>query len=105
MFSEGALRIELHRGSKVSVLDVQYDRALIGSGAHCDVRLAPDEAANEQLVVELIGDDEVYAQAKSLDRPCLLNGAPFLEGRLLPTSMLELGSVAICVQRSAKHEQ
>ena len=101
---EAALRIELHRGNKLSVLDVQYDRAIIGSGAHCDVRLAPDEAAIEQLVVEARGVDEVYAQVRALDPPCLLNGAPFLEGRLLPTSMLELGSVALSVQRSVRSD-
>ena len=49
MFTEGALRIELHRGSKITALEIQAERALIGSGAHCDVRLAPDEAAIEQL--------------------------------------------------------
>lgn len=97
MFAEGALRIEVHRGTKVTVLDVQSDRALIGSGAHCDVRLAPDEAAVEQLTVETI-DEGVYAKTVAIGRPCLLNGAPFLEGRVPPTAMLELGPVVICVK-------
>lgn len=97
MFTEGALRIELHRGSKVIVLDIQADRALIGSGAHCDVRLAPDEAAVEQLMLEA-ADEQVYARTLTMEPPCLLNGAPFLEGRLPPSSMLELGGVAVCVK-------
>lgn len=101
MFSEGALRIEIHRGGKITVLDVQSDRALIGSGAHCDVRLAPDEAAVEQLAVETI-DEEVLARTIALHRPCLLNGAPFIEGRLAPTAMLELGSVFVSVKFVAR---
>jgi hypothetical protein len=94
MFTEGALRIEVHRAGRVVVLDLQSEQALVGSGAHCDVRLAPDEAAVEQLIIEAV-DEEVFARTRTLDPPCLLNGAPFLEGRLLPTSMLELGSVVI----------
>jgi hypothetical protein len=105
MYASGGLRIELHRGNKRNVFDVHYDRALIGSGAHCDVRLAPDEAAIEHLVVQLVGDDEVFAESKAVEPMCLLNGAPFLEGRLLPTSMLELGGVALRVLRTEKEEQ
>lgn len=100
MYAQGGLRIELHRGNKLSVFDVHSDRALIGSGAHCDVRLAPDEAAIEHLVVQLVGGDEVLAETKAMEPVCLLNGAPFLEGRLLPTSMLELGGVALRVLRT-----
>lgn len=105
MYAQGGIRIELHRGNKHSVFDVHSDRALIGSGAHCDVRLAPDEAAIEHLVVQLVGDDEVIAESKAMDPVCLLNGAPFLEGRLLPTSMLELGGVALRVVRTEKEEK
>jgi len=104
MFTEGALSIEIHRGTKVAVLDVQSDRALIGSGAHCDVRLAPDEAAVEQLTVETI-DEGVYAKTVAIDRPCLLNGAPFLEGRVAPTAMLEIGPVVICVKYAPREGQ
>ncbi|MET0389020.1 MAG: hypothetical protein ABW321_23805 [Polyangiales bacterium] len=104
MFAEGALRIELHRGTKTHALEVQSDRVLIGSGAHCDVRLAPDEAAIEQLIVYLVGDDEVYAQTRTLEPPCFVNGAPFLEGRLGPTSMLELGAVGLSVQRVLRQD-
>ncbi|MET0342857.1 MAG: hypothetical protein ABW252_17760 [Polyangiales bacterium] len=94
MFSEGALRIEVHRGGKVSVLDVQSDRARVGSGAHCDVRLAPDEGAIEQLAVEA-RDEEVHVRVLALQHPCLLNGAPFIEGRIPETATLELGGVLL----------
>ena len=104
MFNDAALRIELHRGPHVSILEVQDDRALIGSGAHCDLRLAPDEAAVEQLVIEAIGGDEVYARARAMQPVCLLNGAPFLEGRLSPASVLELGALALSVQRVERQD-
>jgi hypothetical protein len=98
-----ALRIDLHRGGKVRVLDIQADRALVGSGGHCEVRLGPDEAAVEQLLLEA-RDEEVFLKVLSLDPPCRLNGAPILEGRLSPDSMLELGSVALCVRLAALNQ-
>jgi hypothetical protein len=58
----------------------------------------------EQLVIEAIGDDEVYARTRALSPQCLLNGAPFLEGRLAPTSMLELGQLGLCVTRIARQD-
>jgi hypothetical protein len=103
MLTECALRLELHRGGKVEVLEVQADRALVGSGAHCDVRLLPDEAAVEQLIVEA-RDDEIFVKVCSFDPPCLLNGAPFLESRLSPDALIELGQVALSVRLTALKE-
>jgi hypothetical protein len=94
MFSTRALRIEVRRGDQVSALEVQEEGALIGSGSHCDVRLAPDEAAVEQMYVEIVGDD-VYARAKAINPPCRVNGAPFLEGKIAASAMIEIGVVAI----------
>jgi hypothetical protein len=96
LFAENALRIEVFRGSATEVLEVQADRALVGSGAHCDLRLSPDEAAVEHLTIEA-RDDEVHAAVRALHPACRLNGAPFLEGRLSPDSMLELPGVALRV--------
>jgi hypothetical protein len=101
MFEEGALRIELHRGNKRQLFEIQASRALVGSGAHCDVRLAPDEAAIEQLTVETL-DEDVFARSLSLDRACLINGSAFLEGRVPPDAMLELGGVLIRVQHATR---
>lgn len=97
MLKESALRLEVHRGGKVDVLEVHADRALVGSGAHCDVRLMPDEAAVEQLLVET-RDDDVFVRLLSFDVPCLVNGAPFLEGRISPDALIELGAVALRVR-------
>jgi hypothetical protein len=103
MFSATALHIELHRRGTVTALDIQDDRAVIGSGSHCDVRLAPDEAAVEQLLVEVLGDD-VYLRARAADPPCRLNGVPFFEGRVVPTSLVEFGGVGICVSAVARED-
>lgn len=97
MLNESALRIELHRSGKVEVLEVRGDRALVGSGAHCDVRLLPDEAAVEQLVVD-VRSEEVFVRVSSFEPPCRLNGAPFLEGRVSPDAVIELGDLALCVR-------
>jgi hypothetical protein len=97
MFSTHALRIEVHRGGRVSTLELQEEGAMIGSGSHCDVRLAPDEAAVEQLFIEVVGED-VFARVKALKPPCRVNGAPFLEGKLGQSAMLEIGAVAIRAQ-------
>ena len=97
MLKEAALKIELHRRGRVEVLEIQADRALVGSGAHCDVRLAPDEAAVEQLIAEA-KDEAVVVRVCSFDPACRLNGAPFFEGRVSPDALIEFGSVALRVQ-------
>jgi hypothetical protein len=94
MFSTRALRIEVRRGDQLMVLEVQEEGALIGSGSHCDVRLAPDESAVEQMYVEIVGDD-VYARVKAINPPVRVNGAPFLEGKVAGSAMIEIGVVAI----------
>jgi hypothetical protein len=99
MLADSALRLELHRRGKVEVLEVQADRALVGSGAHCDVRLLPDEAAVEQLIIEL-RDEEIFVKVCSFEPPSLLNGAPFVEARLSADALVEMGQVALRVKRT-----
>jgi hypothetical protein len=94
MFTTRALRIEVRRGDQLMVLEVQEEGALIGSGSHCDVRLAPDEAAVEQMSIEIMGED-VYARVKALKPAVRVNGAPFFEGKLAASAMIEIGVVAI----------
>jgi hypothetical protein len=103
MLSDSALRLELHRHGKVEVLEVQADRALVGSGAHCDVRLMPDEAAVEQLIIEA-RDEEIFVKVCSFEPPSLLNGAPFVEARLSADALIEMGQVALRVKRIALTE-
>ncbi len=82
---------------RVEQLAVDADTAVIGSGAHCEIRLPYESAAVEQLRVEArsIG---LFAASRSMDPPTLLNGLPFTEGRLLPGSVLTSGEIKIEVE-------
>jgi hypothetical protein len=91
MFDENAIKIELHRRGKLETIEIQQSRVLVGSGAHCDLRLSPEEAAIEQLLIEG-RDDAIHVRVTAFDPPCRLNGAPFLEGRLSADAMLELSA-------------
>lgn len=77
-------------------LSVDAARALIGSGAHCEIRLPPEECPVEQLLVEA-KQGGVFAEARSLHPPALLNGVPFTAGRILPESTLQIGTSRISV--------
>ncbi len=77
-------------------LSVDSDSARIGSGAHCEIRLSGENIAVEQLEV-CARSEGVFAQARSLHPPVLLNGVPFVQGRLLPESSLRVGDVEISV--------
>ena len=107
MLEQAALKIELHRHGKVQALEIQTERALVGSGSHCDLRLHPEEAAVEQLVFE-IRDDSVHAEALAFEPPCLLNGAPFFGGKITADGLLEVGNgtalrVDVVAATGAKH--
>jgi hypothetical protein len=80
-------------------LAVDADTALIGSGAHCEIRLLPEDCPLEQLLVEARAGG-VFGQARSMNPPALLNGVPFTQGKLLPESILQIGRVQVSVALS-----
>ena len=93
-----ALHIELKQpDGKKQELQIDGARALVGSGAHCEVRLAREDAAVEQLLIEE-RRGAVYVEARSLERPALLNGAAFSEGRLLSESVLTVGRIELRIR-------
>ncbi|HET9934803.1 MAG TPA: hypothetical protein VFQ35_29060, partial [Polyangiaceae bacterium] len=75
-------------------LTVDSPSALLGSGAHCEVRLPPEDAAAEELQVTLTPGG-LIGSARRLDRAILLDGAPFVEGRILPGSELTIGGTTV----------
>ena len=89
--------VVLHADGSLQKLTVDADSARVGSGAHCEIRLPPEEAAVEQLAVE-VRSGGVFAEARSLDPPTLLNGMPFAQGRLLPESVLRVGRLELSVR-------
>ncbi len=75
---------------------VDSDRVLIGSGPHCEIRLPPDQAAAEHVLILMRGG-AVYAQARAAEPRPLLNGAPFSETPVEPGSRLQIGPAMITV--------
>jgi hypothetical protein len=77
-------------------LTIDTATALIGSGSHCEVRLPAEDAAIEQLRISLDAAG-IFGQVRSLERSVTLNGVPFVEGRLLPDSLLSIGRAELTV--------
>ncbi|MDB4940619.1 MAG: hypothetical protein JWP97_153 [Labilithrix sp.] len=79
---------------KTERIEVESSRILIGSGAHCDLRLAPEVAAWEHLV--LTEEDGGMVVRLLPGAPlALLDGATFRDGRLADGSRLVIGEVSI----------
>lgn len=75
-------------------LVIDSERVRIGSGAHCEVRLPPEHAAIEHVLVTLRSGG-VQLQALALHPSPTINGSPFTEAPLLPDSILGVGKVEV----------
>jgi hypothetical protein len=84
------------------VLIVDAERARVGSGAACEVRLPPEDAAAEQLWLEA-RDGLAFAEARAAAPPVLLDGAPFSAGLLAPAAVLAIGRVRLRVRVVERH--
>ena len=78
-------------------LTLDADRALIGSGAHCEIRLPVSAARVEHLSVQ-VSPSGIFAQTLAFDPPPLMNGLPFTQGTILPDSILVIGDVELSIQ-------
>ena len=91
------LRFEIrHPDGRAESLVADTDRAMIGSGAHCEIRVPSEHASVEHVVISLVGG-AVCATARALDIPPTLNGVPFIEAVVLPESILGVGGIQIRV--------
>lgn len=79
---------------RVERLMVDAESALVGSGAHCEIRIGG--AAHEQLVVTMSGEG-VHVDVRALEPMPLLDGQPFRQANVRPESLLAIGSVQIMV--------
>jgi hypothetical protein len=86
-----------HPDGRTEEVQVDSDRVLIGSGAHCEVRLAREHGAIEVLLVEARSGG-VFAEARSLHPPPMLNGTPFTSGRLLPDAVVSVADLSLSVR-------
>lgn len=85
-----------HPDGRSERLVVDSDRVLIGSGAHCEIRLPSAESAVEQVRVTATAG-AVHLEARALAPPPTLNGAPFAEAPYLAESILGVGKVEIVI--------
>ena len=94
----GTFRIVIsHPGGRREELSVDAERVLVGSGAHCDIRLPHGLAAIEQLAIDARAGG-VFVEARSLDPMPELNGSPFTQGRLLPDAVIGIGPLSLTVE-------
>lgn len=83
-----------HPDGKLEELVIDSDRVLIGSGAHCEIRLPPEEAAVEHVAIGVTAEG-VQAQARAAQPYPTLNGMPFAQTILPAGSVLGIGRVQI----------
>jgi hypothetical protein len=81
-------------GQTVADAIIDEPQALLGSAAHCDVRLGPDKVAPEQLAFEA-KSGHIYAQLRAIRPPVLLNRSPFHSGKLRDDSVLSIGTLEV----------
>jgi hypothetical protein len=80
----------------VRQLTIDAETAVVGSGAHCEVRLGADDARREHLALRAEARG-VFAEARSQEPPPFLNGVAFTQGRLLPDAVLRIGRAELTV--------
>jgi hypothetical protein len=78
-------------------LVVDAERALIGSAAHCEVRLPTESAAPEHVEV-FASEGRVHLTARANERPPVLDGAPCTTGPWLPRRVLTIGAATLTVE-------
>ena len=90
----------VHPDGRQEAMLVDSDRALIGSAAHCEVRLAPELCAHEHVEV-YVADKVIHWGTRKLalgsELP-MLDGNAMAEGTWPTTSTLALGGVQMTVE-------
>jgi len=89
-------QIRLQTG-QVEQLAIEAERVLIGSGAHCEIRLPIDQARVEHVLIEL-GPAGVFARALSFEPPPTINNIAFQQAPLPPGAVLGVGGCQIYVE-------
>jgi hypothetical protein len=82
---------------QIDLVNVEAERATLGSGAHCEIRLPIDQARTEHVRIDL-GPAGAFATALAFDPPPTLNGVPFTQTPLPPDGILGVGYTQIQVQ-------
>lgn len=91
------LRFDIrHPDGRVEQLTIDGDRALIGSGAHCEIRLPIDQAGIEHVLIQ-VSPAGVFAEARSFQPAPTINGAEFTRSQVVPGSVLGVGYTQIAI--------
>jgi hypothetical protein len=77
-------------------LVIDADSIVVGSGAHCEVRLPSEHAAIEHVSLTL-AEGGVHARARSFDPNPTINGVGFTQTPVLPESVIGIGRVELTV--------
>jgi hypothetical protein len=85
-----------HPDGRIEEIKLDGDRALIGSGGHCEIRLPVDQAAIEHVLVQA-NPAGVFAEARSFQPAPTINGGQFTRSQLVPGSVLGIGYTQIVV--------
>jgi hypothetical protein len=94
------LRFQIqHSGGRVESINVEAERALIGSGAHCEIRLPIDQSSIEHVLIQA-GGGNVFAQALTFQPPPTINNVPFTQAPLPADGVLGIGQTQILVSAS-----
>jgi hypothetical protein len=83
-----------HSHGQVETIHIEGERALLGSGAHCDIRLPIDQSRVEHLRVEL-GPAGVFATALAFDPPPMLNNVPITQTPVPHDAVITIGQTQI----------
>lgn len=84
-------------GGRSEQLVVDADSVLVGSGAHCEVRLPSEHAAIEHVQLSLVAGG-VHAQARSFSPHPTIDGVGFMQTPVQPESVIGIGGVQLSVQ-------
>lgn len=82
---------------QVEQLSIESERVLIGSGAHCEIRLPLDQARVEHILIEL-GPAGVFVRALSFEPPPTINNVPFTQAPLPPGGVLGVSGTQIFIE-------
>lgn len=85
-----------HPDGRTEKLVLDAETVLIGSGAHCDLRLPREHASIEHVVLTRLGD-VIHARSLSLDPHPTVNGAEFVRTPVLPDAVVGVGPVRLWV--------
>jgi hypothetical protein len=82
---------------RVEAMAIDADRVMIGSGAHCEIRLPLDQAKVEHVSLTIAGN-QVRAEARAFEPPATVNGVPLSQSILQSGSVLGVGQTQIMVE-------